>query len=89
MANKQKGDFFFAFQNRSMSNSMPKYMPKFISKSMSKSQKSPLILDKASDDGKFPKEQIQIPTDAVCVWEIDFKLLKFEKKVASGSYGDL
>lgn len=85
MANKQKGDFFFAFQKRSMSNSMPK----FISKSMSKSQKSPLILDKASDDGKFPKEQIQIPTDAVCVWEIDFKLLKFEKKVASGSYGDL
>lgn len=32
---------------------------------------------------------VQIPTDGTDVWEIDFRLLKFENKVASGSYGDL
>ncbi|XP_020271702.1 serine/threonine-protein kinase STY46-like [Asparagus officinalis] len=32
---------------------------------------------------------VQIPTDGTDVWEIDFRLLKFESKVASGSYGDL
>jgi len=34
-------------------------------------------------------EHVQIPTDGTDVWEIDFRLLKFENKVASGSYGDL
>lgn len=32
---------------------------------------------------------VHIPTDGTDVWEIDFRLLKFETKVASGSYGDL
>ncbi|KAJ6819669.1 serine/threonine-protein kinase STY46 isoform X1 [Iris pallida] len=32
---------------------------------------------------------VRIPTDGTDVWEIDFRLLKFENKVASGSYGDL
>ncbi|XP_077220917.1 serine/threonine-protein kinase STY46-like isoform X1 [Tasmannia lanceolata] len=32
---------------------------------------------------------VKIPTDGTDVWEIDVRLLKFENKVASGSYGDL
>lgn len=32
---------------------------------------------------------VQIPTDGTDVWEIDVRLLKFENKVASGSYSDL
>lgn len=32
---------------------------------------------------------IEIPTDGTDEWEIDVKQLKVEKKVASGSYGDL
>ncbi|GLT75297.1 hypothetical protein SLA2020_470310 [Shorea laevis] len=32
---------------------------------------------------------VAIPNDGTDVWEIDPKHLKFEKKVASGSYGDL
>ncbi|KAH9624282.1 hypothetical protein KSS87_004140 [Heliosperma pusillum] len=32
---------------------------------------------------------VEIPHDGTDVWEIDPKLLKFENKVASGSYGDL
>ncbi|XP_077246744.1 serine/threonine-protein kinase STY46-like isoform X2 [Tasmannia lanceolata] len=34
-------------------------------------------------------EHVKIPTDGTDVWEIDARLLKFENKVASGSYGDL
>ncbi|XP_042493518.1 serine/threonine-protein kinase STY46-like isoform X2 [Macadamia integrifolia] len=34
-------------------------------------------------------DHVKIPTDGTDVWEIDIKLLKFENKVASGSYGDL
>lgn len=45
------------------------------------------------DDGQAGEQSlyayIQIPSDGTDVWEIDFSLLKFGKKVASGSYGDL
>ncbi|XP_020517236.1 serine/threonine-protein kinase STY46 isoform X2 [Amborella trichopoda] len=34
-------------------------------------------------------EHVKIPNDGTDVWEIDVRLLKFENKVASGSYGDL
>uniref|UniRef100_A0A7C9CNK3 non-specific serine/threonine protein kinase n=1 Tax=Opuntia streptacantha TaxID=393608 RepID=A0A7C9CNK3_OPUST len=34
-------------------------------------------------------DHVQIPNDGTDVWEIDPRLLKFESKVASGSYGDL
>ncbi|KAH9626377.1 hypothetical protein KSS87_019304, partial [Heliosperma pusillum] len=34
-------------------------------------------------------EHVEIPNDGTDVWEIDPRLLKFENKVASGSYGDL
>lgn len=32
---------------------------------------------------------VEIPSDGTDVWEIDTDHLKFENKVASGSYGDL
>jgi len=32
---------------------------------------------------------VQIPADAADVWEVDLRLLKFEQKLASGSFGDL
>ncbi|KAI7739678.1 hypothetical protein M8C21_020545 [Ambrosia artemisiifolia] len=32
---------------------------------------------------------VKIPTDGTDVWEIDAKLLQFENKVASGTFGDL
>ncbi|KAG0497048.1 hypothetical protein HPP92_001449 [Vanilla planifolia] len=34
-------------------------------------------------------EHVKIPTDGADVWEIDSRLLKFQCKLASGSYGDL
>ncbi|PIA56746.1 hypothetical protein AQUCO_00700834v1 [Aquilegia coerulea] len=50
-------------------------------------------LSSSDDIGKigidFVPDQVKIPTDGTDVWEIDPRLLKFENKVASGSYGDL
>lgn len=34
-------------------------------------------------------DSVKIPTDGSDDWEIDIRLLKFENKVASGSFGDL
>ncbi|KAL8158826.1 hypothetical protein V2J09_000363 [Rumex salicifolius] len=39
--------------------------------------------------GECNDAHVEIPSDGRCVWEIDVKQLNFEKKVASGSYGDL
>uniref|UniRef100_A0A0E0I0I1 Protein kinase domain-containing protein n=1 Tax=Oryza nivara TaxID=4536 RepID=A0A0E0I0I1_ORYNI len=36
-----------------------------------------------------PADFVQIPADATDVWEVDPRLLKFERKLASGSFGDL
>ncbi|KAH8510464.1 hypothetical protein H0E87_008138 [Populus deltoides] len=38
---------------------------------------------------KYDTNHVAIPNDGTDVWEIDPKHLKFENKVASGSYGDL
>ncbi|XP_018485426.1 serine/threonine-protein kinase STY8 [Raphanus sativus] len=43
--------------------------------------------DKSSDE--LIPACIEIPTDGTDEWDIDLKQLKIEKKVASGSYGDL
>ncbi|KAJ4702200.1 putative Protein kinase [Melia azedarach] len=34
-------------------------------------------------------KHVKIPAEAIDVWEIDASLLKYEHKIASGSYGDL
>lgn len=46
-------------------------------------------MDNAHSGEESLPAHVQIPTDGTDVWEIDFRLLKFESKVASGSYGDL
>ncbi|XP_047951386.1 serine/threonine-protein kinase STY46-like isoform X2 [Salvia hispanica] len=38
---------------------------------------------------KSEADHLTIPNDGTDVWEIDPQLLKFESKIASGSYGDL
>lgn len=38
---------------------------------------------------KCEPDHLTIPSDGMDVWEIDTQHLKFEHKVASGSYGDL
>lgn len=38
---------------------------------------------------KCEPDRLTIPNDGTDVWEIDPQLLKFENKIASGSYGDL
>lgn len=38
---------------------------------------------------KSESDHLTIPSDGTDVWEIDPQQLKFEGKVASGSYGDL
>lgn len=35
------------------------------------------------------EDHVSIPNDGTDVWEIDPRYLKFENKVAAGSYGDL
>ncbi|KAM0945379.1 putative dual-specificity kinase TKL-Pl-4 family [Dioscorea sansibarensis] len=47
------------------------------------------VIDNAQAGEESLPAYIQIPTDGTDVWEIDFLHLKFGKKVASGSYGDL
>lgn len=39
--------------------------------------------------GESSAECVRIPSDGLDVWEIDSKVLKLDRKVASGSYGDL
>jgi hypothetical protein len=34
-------------------------------------------------------EYLKIPSDGTDDWEIDYSQLKFSRKVASGSFGDL
>lgn len=49
---------------------------------------SPITENISAGESSHP-DHVQIPTDGTDVWEIDFKMLKFENKLASGSYGDL
>ncbi|KAJ0440190.1 putative dual-specificity kinase TKL-Pl-4 family [Helianthus annuus] len=42
-----------------------------------------------SSEPMVSNDHVKIPTDGTDVWEIDAKLLKFENKVASGTFGDL
>ncbi|URD75086.1 TyrKc [Musa troglodytarum] len=55
----------------------------------SKSHSSSPQIKNAQSGENFPPDHVQIPTDGTDVWEINFQLLKFGNKVASGSYGDL
>ncbi|KAL7611287.1 serine/threonine-protein kinase STY17 isoform X1 [Lactuca sativa] len=53
---------------------------------------SPSTISKStpSPSNSIPSnDHVKIPTDGTDVWEIDASLLKFENKVASGTFGDL
>ncbi|KAJ8772678.1 hypothetical protein K2173_027855 [Erythroxylum novogranatense] len=56
--------------------------------SSSKSQVQPVIEQQQS--GIKPiTSHVMIPADQIDVWEIDTSLLRYENKIASGSYGDM
>ncbi|XP_010555207.1 PREDICTED: serine/threonine-protein kinase STY46 [Tarenaya hassleriana] len=46
-------------------------------------------MEKDQTDAKKGNDHVAIPNDGTDVWEINLKHLKFENKIASGSYGDL
>lgn len=48
---------------------------------------SPTELGNSGD--MLMQDQVNIPIDGIDVWEIDSKLLKFEQKIAAGSFGEL
>ncbi|RZC45015.1 hypothetical protein C5167_037962 [Papaver somniferum] len=68
-----------------------KEVSKFEKKFWSKSQVHPVSsVDNHEQSGsEQTSDHVKIPTDGTDVWEIDAAQLKFENKVASGSYGDL
>ncbi|KAL9682353.1 hypothetical protein QQ045_014149 [Rhodiola kirilowii] len=52
---------------------------------------SPLTIenDETSEDKEEEHDHVKIPSDGLDVWEINIKKLKFETKIASGSFGRL
>ncbi|KAF2577854.1 hypothetical protein F2Q68_00003743 [Brassica cretica] len=52
-------------------------------------QKSIAFFEHEKSSDELIPACIEIPTDGTDEWDIDLKQLKIEKKVASGSYGDL
>ncbi|GLJ40447.1 hypothetical protein SUGI_0833400 [Cryptomeria japonica] len=55
----------------------------------SKPSPSSSPMEQTPSSGESNVECVRIPNDGRDVWEIDSKLLKLDRKVASGSYGDL
>ncbi|XP_031475250.1 serine/threonine-protein kinase STY46-like [Nymphaea colorata] len=64
-----------------------KEIAKIEKQAWSKPQGLPILTEQADELPVF--DHVKIPNDGTDVWEIDLRLLKFEKKIASGSYGDL
>ncbi|KAL3377832.1 hypothetical protein AABB24_003969 [Solanum stoloniferum] len=55
-------------------------------------EEQPQVLPPINEPGQTSEsvsDSVKIPTDGSDDWEIDIRLLKFENKVASGSFGDL
>ncbi|XP_061958006.1 serine/threonine-protein kinase STY46-like isoform X2 [Populus nigra] len=63
--------------------------PKLLSQAWSNHRSSSPTSDHEKSKIKYDPDHVAIPNDVTDVWEIDPKHLKFENKVASGSYGDL
>ncbi|XP_017243502.1 serine/threonine-protein kinase STY46-like [Daucus carota subsp. sativus] len=66
---------------------LEKEIPKIEMKSWSTNHTSSAELGN-SDDMLMP-DQVSIPKDGIDVWEIDSKQLRFEQKIAAGSFGEL
>lgn len=63
-----------------------------VQKEVMRSKEQPQVLPPISEPGQTSEsgsDSVKIPTDGSDDWEIDIRLLKFENKVASGSFGDL
>nr|GMC65872.1 serine/threonine-protein kinase STY17-like [Ipomoea batatas] len=65
-----------------------------IQKEILKTKEQPQLIPTPTDDqnqtaSESNSECVKIPTDGTDDWEIDARLLKFENKVASGTFGDL
>jgi hypothetical protein len=52
-------------------------------------QSLPVGMGRQVPDDSTSSDFVQIPADSTDVWEVDPRLLKFEQKIASGSFGDL
>ncbi|KAL5196671.1 hypothetical protein ABZP36_000183 [Zizania latifolia] len=52
-------------------------------------QSMPIRMGHQLLEDSSPSDFVQIPADATDVWEVDPRLLKFARKIASGSVGDL
>lgn len=66
-----------------------KQVLKFEKNSWPNPQSLPPLGEREKMEMKCESDHLKIPTDGTDVWEIDPQFLKFESKVASGSYGDL
>ncbi|CAN6463934.1 unnamed protein product [Victoria cruziana] len=64
-----------------------KEIAKIEKQAWSKPKALPILTEQADEFPVF--DHVKIPNDGTDVWEIDLRFLKFEKKIASGSYGDL
>ncbi|CAN4083500.1 unnamed protein product [Withania somnifera] len=63
-----------------------------VEKEIMKSKEQPQFLASMNEPGQTSEsgsDSVKIPSDGSDDWEIDIRLLKFENKVASGSFGDL
>ncbi|KAM3362954.1 serine/threonine-protein kinase STY17 [Capsicum galapagoense] len=63
-----------------------------VQKEIMRSKEQPQFIASTNEPGQTSEsasESVKIPTDGSDDWEIDIRLLKFENKVASGSFGDL
>ncbi|XP_055803187.1 serine/threonine-protein kinase STY17-like [Solanum dulcamara] len=63
-----------------------------VQKEITRSKEQPQALPRMNEPGQTSEsgsDSVKIPTDGSDDWEIDIRLLKFENKVASGSFGDL
>lgn len=63
-----------------------------VQKEIMRSKEQPQFLASMNEPGQTSEsgsDSVKIPSDGSDDWEIDIRLLKFENKVASGSFGDL
>ncbi|KAL5706311.1 Serine/threonine-protein kinase sty46 [Ranunculus cassubicifolius] len=68
---------------------LEKEMVKIEKKPASSRESLSAISEQDATPIEVDSDHVKIPSDETDVWEIDVRMLKFDKKVASGSYGDL
>ncbi|XP_058090771.1 serine/threonine-protein kinase STY46-like isoform X2 [Magnolia sinica] len=76
-------------ETEQLRHALEKEILKIEKQAWSKPRSLPAISNNVQTSMESVPEHVKIPTDGTDVWEIDVRLLKFENKVASGSFGDL